>query len=283
MPNNNEITLRDPVELRLHPLQKKYIPDPDKESAEWLSFVDAQSAAGPDGIPPIVVTPEGLIMEGGRRWRAAKQLGWREIRVETRPDSVAASIIVESLLGQRNMQRCAKVYIAICLLKEFVESAEARRFLHLKNGVKTLEKPLSSNSTANGKKDDSLRSLAEKFGVSKDTVRRAIQVHDLFSKNPEVKAEWEPKLLCGEKNLWNVLSAIGGANTDQSNRQTGVVAAQLDFWNGNPFDGLKSAAPGWTKLDPQKRQIVLADWRTAVKKMPGDLRTAMLVILEEEK
>lgn len=272
----NKIKIRDPQDLRLHPLQKKYITDPDKDSAEWLSFVDGMSAAGVDGIPPIFITPDGQIMEGGRRWRAAKQLGWPEMQCQVRPVEDAGAIIVESLLGQRNMQRCVKVYIAIQLLEEFVESAEHRRLGHLRNKVKTLEKPLSSNLT----KPDSLRALAEKFGVSHESVRRAKQVHDVFTKHPEVRAEWEPKLLSGDKNLWNVLSAVGGAGADQSKREQGVVSAQMEFWNA-PFDGLKNALPAWAKMDDQRKQIVMTEWRKTAKKLPQDLRDGMREVLDE--
>jgi hypothetical protein len=274
--NPSKTELRDPAVLQLHPLQKKYIPEPDRESAEWLSFVDAQSAAGPDGIPALVITIDGRIMDGGRRWRAAKQLGWPEMQVVIRSADDAAAIIVESLLGQRNMQRCSKVYIALTLLPEFVESAEHRRLEHIKKGVKTLEKPLSSNST----KPESLRSLGEKFGVGKDTIARAFQVIKIFAANPAIKAYWEPRLLSGEKNLWNVLSAVGGAGADQGRRAHGVEAAQLEFWN-SPFAALKNAAPAWKKLDDGAREHALADWRKAALKLPEDLRAGMRKVLEE--
>lgn len=38
--NQTKTEARDPADLRLHPLQKKYIAEPDKESAEWHSFVE---------------------------------------------------------------------------------------------------------------------------------------------------------------------------------------------------------------------------------------------------
>ena len=271
---------RDPADLRLHPLQKKYIAEPDRQSAggqsEWNSFVDGLSAAGPEGIPPIFVTHDGQIMEGGRRWRAAKQLQWEGIQCQVRPEEDAAAIIVESLLGQRNLQRCVKVYIAMTLLPEFVQSAAHRRLLNLKNHRKTLEFPMASNLP----NPETARALAQKFGVSKETIQRARQVCDIFKKSPDIRAEWEPKLLSGDKNLWNVLSAVGGAGADQSKRDDGVAAAQLQFWD-SPFDALKNAVPAWTKLDEEKRELVLADWRKTAKKLPQDLRDGMREVLDE--
>ena len=95
-----------------------------------------------------------------------------------------------------------------------------------------------------------------------------------------MRAEWEPKLLSGDKNLWNVLSAVGGAGADQSKREQGVVSAQMEFWNA-PFDGLKNALPAWAKMDDQRKQIVMTEWRKTAKKLPQDLRDGMREVLDE--
>lgn len=272
--------LRDPQDLRIHRLHKQHIPAPDKSSIEWLSFVDAQSAAGPHGIPPIVVNESGEIMEGVRRWLAAKQLGWDEIRCDVRADGDAATIIVDALFGQRDMTRGAKVYIALGLLKDFIESAEKRRLANLKHGRKTLEKPLKLPNQSYFDSEMSVAELCQRWGVSWETLKRARQVRDIFEKNPDIKAEWEPKLLSGDKNLWNVLSAVGGAGANQSGRDDGVAQAQMEFWD-SPFSQLAHAAPAWKKLDDERRAGVLEDFRKAAKKLPEDLREGMKEILDE--
>jgi hypothetical protein len=177
------------------------------------------------------------------------------------------------------MTRGAAIYLALALLPEFVAAAETRRLANLKRGVKTGENPLflpkSSNWTS-----ESVQGLCERWGVGHETFNRARQVHEIFAAQPEVKAEWEPRLLSGEKNLWNVLSAVGGAGADQSKREQGVERAQLEFWN-SPFDDLKSAAPAWAKLDEKKRDQVLKDWRKTALKLPHELRAGMKEILDE--
>lgn len=222
-------------------------------------------------------------MDGVRRWEAARQLQWREIACVVRPEEDAALLVVDSLFGQRNLTRCVKTYLAINILEEFIRSAEGQRLRNLKKGIKTLEKPLnrvSSDLTATGKQPDSLRTLAERFGVSHETIRRAKQVHDIFKQDDEIRREWEPKLLAGEKNLWNLLSAIGGAGADQSKRGKGVEESQLEFWE-NPWNGLKHAAPAWTRLDDDRREAVLDEWRKTAAKLPQDLRSGMREILDE--
>jgi ParB-like nuclease domain len=284
-----KIEMRDPADLRLHPLTKRFIPDPDRESGEWLSFVDGLSAAGPEGVPEIFITDDGQVMEGGRRWRAAKQLGWAEIRCRIRPEEDAAALIVESLLGQRNMQRCAKVYIALTLLEPFVKSAEHRRLIHLRNGVKTLEKPLNGVLPSNlakvphrPKEDHSTYTLAEKFGVSAETVRRGIQVVELFEKEPEIKEVWEPRLLNGEKNLWNVLSAVAGAATDQSGRDKGVEQSTFDFYEGL-FTPITEKNYHWNQLSSQRREQIVSRWTEEARKWKPELRSAIMKAIQEAK
>lgn len=301
----NKIEIRDPQDLRLHPLQKKYIAEPDKDAPEWLSFVDGLSAAGVEGIPPIFVTHDGQIMEGGRRWRAAKQLGWPELQCQVRPAEDAAAIIVESLLGQRNLQRCVKVYIAITLLEEFVESAEHRRLLHLRNKVKTLEKPLISNLS----KPESQRALAEKFGVSQPTILQAQRVQELFH-NPDCKEllkfwskpsspkppsievlrveqkRWremlEPQLLSGEKNLWNVISHIGGdLPGNQNQRDTSAAQSTFEFYE-TLFAPISENAANyhWKQIPQERREEIVTKWTAEAKTWKPELRAAILEAIQ---
>src|SRR5690349_6928103 len=91
----------DPAPLRVHPLHK-VLPTVQTDSIEWHAFVDAASAAGPDGLPPIYVTDEGFVIDGERRWRAARQLQWPRIACVVKQDWEAALLIVESLVHQRS-------------------------------------------------------------------------------------------------------------------------------------------------------------------------------------
>jgi hypothetical protein len=272
-----KIEMRDPGEraLRLHPVRKQITLDSTCDKDRWNAFVDGLSGAGPKGIPPITITADGRVMDGDRRWRAAKQLGWKEIACVVRPEEEAAVLIVESLIGQRDLAPGTKVYLALTILPEFVQSFEFRRLQNLKNGVKTLEKPLTTKLSD----EKSSRSLAEKFGVSRETMRRVIAVRDLFAKSPDLKVEWEPKLLAGEKNLWNVLSAVGGAGADQSKRADGVEQGTFDFWTA-AFTPLTERASTWNRLAADTRQKITEQWAQAAKAMPKELRKAIVEVLE---
>ena len=277
----SNLPMRDPAELRLHSLQKM-LPEPDKQSPEWLSFVDAQSAAGPEGTPEIFITDDGRIMDGGRRWRAARQLGWNELAIRVRPEEDCAALIVESLLGQRNLLRGAKVYLALGMFSEFATSAEHRRLQNLKKGRKTLEKALSTQLTVTAKNPEGLRPLAEKFGCSHELVRQCVDLRKALDADADLKAFWEPKIFNSQNpvGIGAALAGIAGGGADQSGRGAGVERSQLEFWD-KPFDGLLNAAPAWKKLGEDKREAVLIEWRKTAAKLPADLRAGMKEVLEE--
>jgi hypothetical protein len=298
-----KITYRDPVELRLHPLQKA-MPDPDKASPEWHSFVDALSAAGPEGTPPLICTREGLVMDGGRRWRAAKQLQWTAVPVIERPEHEAASLIVDSLFGQRNMTRGAKAYLALGLLGDWARSSEKRRLENLRHGVKNGQKPLIFPMPSNSASDpQTIAEVCARWGISRDTFEQARRVHDLFhdpkgrelllmfekaEKRPpagdalrllqrQLRAEFEPQLVTGEKNLWNVTSAVGGRIATEDKPR----ADQLDFF-GDLFSKLRHGAAKWASLPRNERARVISAWKATYTALPDDLRAEMRHVIEEE-
>jgi hypothetical protein len=182
-----KIECLDPAPLRVHPLKR------GMRSAEcgadgagqvgWNGFVDAVQAAGPEGIPPIYVTPEGLIMDGERRWKAARQLQWPTIGCVVRPEWEAALVIVESLMGQRSLTKGAKVYLALPLMPEYTKAAESRRLVCLKKGVKILQKandlPLPDSIRSRHERTAAAR-LSDYLGTSEGTVEQAIRIRKFF-------------------------------------------------------------------------------------------------------
>jgi hypothetical protein len=280
MEPNTSIVQKAPADLRLHRLQAN-IPAPDRDSTEWVAFVDSIQNGGI--LQPLIITPDGQIMDGGWRWRAAKQLDLLEVPCLIRSESEAAVIITESLLHRKQMTRGAAVYLALSLVSDFVASAETRRLNNLKRGNKTREIPLFSPKSSNcSSEENRVVNLCERWGIAAETYNRARQVREIFEASPEIKEEWEPKLLSGEKNLWNILSAVGGAGADQTGRDEVVARKQLEFWT-SAFKPLCQRVSFWKKLNGERRDAVLQQWRTDAAELPPDLRHAMVGVLLEAK
>lgn len=291
--------------LRRHPLQK-FIPEPVKESPEWAAFKVGLSAVGPEGIPPLVITADGQIMDGKRRWLAARELQWTKVPCLIRDEADAALIMMDSLFGQRDLDRGTKAYIAISMQGEYVKSAENRRLGNLKRGTKTLEFPLFSpkhSDCASGGDD-----LADRIGCHRNVVVAAADIFRLFhdpkcegwksfygdgaqAKMPPLaklqelqkhyREEYEPLLLTGEKTIWKIRPAIAGAlPVHQENNTRQPEQAELKLWDDS-LASVGKLAPTWDKLTETNQRDVLATWRRTVKKLPQALRAVLKEVLDE--
>jgi hypothetical protein len=260
-----DITTRDPFDIMLNRFQKQF-PDPDKASPEWIAFVESVRAGG---IREAVdITADGQLIHGRKRWLAARTLK-TQLPCIVRDEAEAALILVESLVHCRHMTRGAAIYMVLPLLDEFIKAANTRRLANLKKG-KTFEIPL--NPPKSSVLDiGTIEELCSRFGVQKDTFHRAQHVRAAFEEDPALKAAYEPQLLSGEKNLWNVLSAAGGADADQSQRTFGVLKRLFKSDYGKHWKGMSKA----------QRAELLEQWHTDAAELPEDMREAMADALME--
>lgn len=260
-----KIEMRDPADLRLHKLQR-HIPDPDKKSAEWAAFVDSIQSGGI--LHPLLITADNQIMDGGWRWRGARQINLPEVPCLVRSESEAAVIITESLLHRKQMTRGAAVYLAMSLQRDFQHSFDCRHFENQRAQKKTRDIPFGRPVESNF--PETARKLSSVWGVSHATILQAREVIALFEKDAELKAEWEPSLLKGECNLWNIKSAAGGSKTDQTNRELGILKKVFK----------PNLADIWQKTSLEGRIKLKEEWRKATAEFPGEMRRAMIEALE---
>jgi hypothetical protein len=294
----------DPAPLRLHPLHK-HLPGPDVASTEWHAFVDAASAAGAEGLPAIVVTPEGLIMDGERRWRAAVQLQWKEIAYITRPEWEAAALIVDSLMGQRCLTKGAKVFLSLPLMAEYSKAAETRRLAWLQKGVKILQKPNVSPFPHSvrerhgwGRSED----LAEQLGTSARLVEQAVQIRKFFElpalrehkftfqdgSEKTLREHFEPLILCGENpiGLGDVLKGIGYFVDPEGKPLAHPPPARNThfFYFEHGWQGWAKQCGRWEVMDEADRGRAAEVIATAAREVPAEvLKAAVKAFKAEQK
>jgi len=257
--------LRDPFDIMLNRFQKQF-PDPDKNSPEWAAFVESARAGGVR--EPVDITADGQLIHGRKRWLAARALKV-EIPCIIRDDAEAALILVESLIHCRHMTRGAALYMVLPMLDDFIKAANTRRLANLRKGK-------NSDISLIGPKGsvlpfETITELCARFGVDKKVFQRAQEVRAIFDADPALKAEYEPQLLSGEKNLWNVLSAAGGADADQSQRTFGVLKKMFKADYGRH----------WSVLSKAQRAELLQQWRNDAAELPDDMREALADALME--
>lgn len=294
---------RDPADLKRHKLHKQLPEQSTKDAQPWNAFVDAFMANGPDSMPPLTITKEGFVVDGWRRCLAARQLAWHSVPCIVRPESEAALIMVESLFGQRDMSRGAKVYFALALLPDYIAAAEHRRLDNVRRQHKTNENPLkpqcfskSTQWTSEVNRDE----LCARWGVQKSLFHVAVNVRELLHGDPnkalaemvrdcrrripnlpalqkELREEFEPDLISGHKGVQWVMAGIGGKlSTEDAERRD----MQLDFWDElmTPF---AKAGKLWKSLTDGKRIAIKQKFRSAFAELPPDLRSDLAQMIEE--
>jgi hypothetical protein len=281
------IEFEDVAAMRLHPLHR-HLPEPDLKSPEWHAFVDGLSGAGPERIPALFVTPEGLIMDGGRRWKAAKQLQWDVLPVTRQPEELAAVIMTESLLGQRHLTKGAKVYLALGFMPEFIQGAEIRRLRNLQRGRKTLEKALISPKHAECASEKGGSDLAARLGVGTTTVDQALKIRKLFAASGNHKFEFqdgstktlkqhfEALLLDTEHpmGLGEVLKGCGWFVDDEGRpkKQQGPPGrnSHLHYFT-SAWSNFSKQCGRWGKMKPAEREQALAAIDLAAREFPAEV------------
>lgn len=306
-PSEGRIEFAPTASMRLHPIHKEHLPKPDVESPEWHGFVDSLSGAGPEGIPPLfVVRPSNaaelaLIVDGGRRWTAAKQLGWEEVPVSRRPEEFAAVIMLESLIGQRHLTKGAKVYLTLGFMVEFVESAESRRLANLRRGVKTLEKALKFPKGTECPSGKGWEEIGGRLGACERLVKQAAAIRRLFTaaaghkfefqdgSTKTLKQHFEPRLLDTEHpmGLGEVLKGCGWFVDENGKPKVQAGPAErnshLHYFESAwaKFNG--QFAGRWEKLGTAGRARAVELVRAGVREWPEEVREELGAAIREAK
>jgi hypothetical protein len=273
---------KDPRTLRLHPLRAK-LPSVDpanldqdqikQQNLEHLAFLEAIKEAGPDNIPPIVISGR-YVIDGVRRLEGAQNWQWKEIRCMEVPEDQAGTYIVESTLQQKSMSRDAKIYTIFSLMPQYLEGLNARRKYNIKNvGTTTV----GSNPQSCGL-DLTRAELCERWGVKEPLLERAVTVARLFAKDAEAKAKYEHLLLLGEMKLWNVLSAIKGEEVYKADRRRPVNSDnQLKLFTDNLQPIVRAVTP-WARLTSEAREKMSTQWHQAQMDMPAPAFLDLLTV-----
>lgn len=289
----------DPAHLRVHHLHK-VLPAIQADSVEWHAFVDAASAAGPEGLPPIYVTPEGFIMDGERRWRAARQLQWTKIGAVVRQEWEAATIIVESLLGQRSLSKGAKVYLSLPLMAEYAKAAEIRRLAALKRG-RNLQKAQNSPMPHSVRHRGAAGDMAERLGVGARTVEQAVQIRRIFElpaldghqfefqdgSKKTLREHFEPLILDSESpmGLGEVLKGIGwfvDEHGKPKNQAPPDRNSHLFYWDRG-WHGWAKQCARWEFLDNGERAKAINVVKEVARDVPEQVLSVLQDVATEEK
>jgi hypothetical protein len=303
-----KIEIRDPQDLRLHALHKKYIPEPPKpqikNDATWNAFKDSVKESGV--LQPLIITTDEFIMDGGWRWAAAKAMGLAEVPCIFRPEKDAPIILAETLIHRKQMVRTSAFYMMIPALGDYAKTASARRQANLIQNKISSKNPTFDRTELLGS-DKNYITWANEYGFDEDSIATTFSAWNLLNdpdctklkffynkrglKMPSIeelrdeqtrfREELEPKLYSGDKNVWNVLAAVGGTIEDFQKRETGVDQGTFKFYE-NLFQPMseKAAHYHWGRLPDEQREQIATRWTEQARKWKPELRKAIVEAIE---
>lgn len=210
------LTQRDPQELKLHPLLKHQPGDWEEDDPRFVALVKDIEVHGL--LDPIIITEEGLVADGRRRWRAVKRLQLPMVPCRICPAKEAPEIIVRTLSQRQHYSKGQLAFILARQLDAAFEVAQQRMFAGIKSAP-------SKRSFAGPQTPDD---YADAIGVSVQYLRQARKIWELFADDKErritdedgrktkkaltLRAYYEPRILDADKpmGLGAVIAGIAG-------------------------------------------------------------------------
>lgn len=260
------IVHRSPAELRPHPMNS--MPRWHQDSDAWLAFVEDIRQHGIR--VPLQVTTRNEVVDGETRRLASLVVGLAEVPCVVVADDEVTECFTRELLHRRNLTKGQRAFLLLPHLDDLVEASRRRRANNLRRGAHS---PSVDQSTLG---EETAELAARRFGFSRDLFFQAKRLHEAFAAEPELREEFEPRILDLDDpiGLGACLAGIAGrlSTKDQEKRHRADEQLELfsEAWTvlGKRFDY-------WTKLGDDDRRRVVPVLRQTVAAMPYDLRVEL--------
>ena len=159
----------------------------------------------------IVVTPNGTILSGHRRWRAVKSLGWETVPVEVvdiDPESNRAKQRI--LLANQHREKTAA---------EKLREAEAWEQLESERAQERMENP--RQDFAEGETGRADEKAAEKVGMSREKYRQGKRVKEQADNgDPDAQEQWD-SVESGEQSMTGAYRELNASDGNASSASDG--------------------------------------------------------------
>lgn len=285
----NATHARNPFELSLHPARRNE-PEWPADDPELHALIESIRLRGMD--QPITIDPTGRVMDGRRRWMAAKRLQLDGVPVQVAPADEAHEIYLSSLVNRKHLTKSAIAYLAFPHLKPAFEAAHRRHLDCLRKGKNPNVSPSSPLATTE-KFPSTVEAMSSLIGVERNLLFEAAKVHKAFESTTKYPFELQGGAMDGATQELTMReyfeprilrSPIGGEHEQNRPLGLGAVIAgiaglkhtkgkakkrpeQLDLF----FRSWAKLGTAWRSLQDQDRKQVrehLGDWVSA---LPDDL------------
>jgi len=274
----HQVEIRFTADLTVHP-DKKLIPDEwGNDDVRFKALVEDIRERGID--QPLLIDGENRILDGRRRWRAAKRLQLGVVPVIVREAGDVYGVIVSGLVQRGHYTQSQLAYLTYPLMARVFDESRRRRLQNLRH----FQGSLDSAGAALSRK--SVEDEAQHIGISRRIFFDAQKVHLEFGKHNKkrdltdqdgntvhgvtFKEFYEPLILREEKpyGLGAVIAGIAGSLSTSGKAKRNP--AQLELFS-DAFDTLTKRFDYWHKFDADEKATLKPVICGAIAAMPQDL------------
>lgn len=291
--------MRDPADLK--PLAAvKDLDSWNDDDPRFLEFCEDIKAKGI--LTELLITPEGEIIDGRHRWRAARRWQMPAVPVRVVAEKAREELILIQLstLAHRRhytpSQRAFVIYPFVKAAHQAILDAHEKR---LRSGPKSIISAACGNDALKGWRTSD--ELAAHLKISRDTFDRSAKLHKVFEENNQprswdadtlrrlhlstkkkytLRQVFEPQILDEEKpmGLGAAMAGIGmvleaEAKGGHKGGRPDDVESQLRLFT-DTFKDLDNRYEYWSALADEQKLVARKRIRTSLEKMPEDLLKA---------
>ena len=254
-----KIEMMDPKKLAVHPVAD-LVPMLPETHAEAVAL---RESIAQDGIlQPLLTDPEGRVIDGRHRLRAARLLGLAEVPVTICPAQEAAMVALQTALSRRQFNEGQRAVMIAALFPKSVEERKNRKLANLKKGANPAETPEAETFGIG----PDIKEIAATHGVSEDYLQMAYRVLGLAETKRQKLVE---RVMAGEVALWAAVAGLGGEAATKGQKKRPINYPK-NILNG--FTALKKFARGWERItEPRVRNGILKAARAVPSALPDEL------------
>ncbi len=209
------------------------------------------------------------LLDGRHRMLAARQAGIEEVPVIVRPEEDAVGIVIGSLVQRRHYNKGALAYLCYPVLAAAAEIGVRNRASHLMQGTK---RPKSTESTYGDLED-----VCARCGFGRDLYFQARKVHEVFERRPDLREEYEARILSGEIGLGACVAGLAGKESTEGAPRQDRGPEQLLF---AAFEALSTRFSRWDRLEGSTRRAVADRAVETVLGLPEEVQRGIFRALQ---
>lgn len=233
------------------------MPDSDPRFASLVESVREHGL-----IEPLKVTADGKVVDGRHRLRAARAAGLESVECQVVPDHSVGEIAMATLCERRHLvTRGQLAYAAYPLFSRAHKELRERKATAMRSGVHQPE-------------EETVEGYAARVGVSRDTFLQAARLHELFDADPELKREWEPKVMASEEPIGLGACIAGIRGQETSVGRTPQRNSALHNWEV-AWRNITRPAGRWNRWTEEEREYATGVLREQFSKLPEPVLDAV--------